>query len=205
MSINVPAIIQLDTKQIGIIACLPMESLPRSQCHCKSSEPLTQIETRCLHCMDLPYSSSAWLNLCGGQVPGVRPPYTESAIHRVLNHYLQIKLKRATFNRVLQLYPAAMFTTPTARLSAMLVDSRGWIGHCQTQYAAELVGKHHPSVWVYHFVYKANLSVTNGVVGHFSEVPLHHLRTGAFDVDVGRWLSCSTIATLVGSTVAVAV
>lgn len=50
----------------------------------------------------------------------------------------------------------------------MLVDSKGWIGSCETQHAARLMlDHHHRDVWLYHFARLGNEST----VGHFAEVP----------------------------------
>ena len=70
-------------------------------------------------------------------LPGLKSPYSERELRLIVNHFLQTKLSRAQFKRALALYPASHYVNATARLSAMLVDTTGWIGSCETQRAAE--------------------------------------------------------------------
>ena len=65
-----------------------------------------------------------------------------------------------------ELYPEGDFETATERLSRMIIDSYGWIGHCTTRKALEYVTKHQSNAYLYHFARTGKMSVA----GHFSEV-----------------------------------
>lgn len=100
-------------------------------------------------------------------LPQLKAPYSERDLHLILNHFLQTEVSQDHFKQALALYPASRYANKTSRLSAMLVDTTGWIGSCATQKAAEFIARHHRDIWMYHFARLGNEST----VGHFAEVP----------------------------------
>merc|ERR1711871_1541085 len=113
-------------------------------------------------------SECLFANTLPGILPALAPPYNTSAIRLVLDHFLEAKLTDAQFSAALELYPVGGLFYNIPRLGSMLEDSRGWIGSCSTQYAAQaILAAGHSPIWLYHFAYLGNEST----VGHFSEVP----------------------------------
>jgi len=101
-------------------------------------------------------------------LPQLNPPYSDEDLRTILNHFLNVTLTDEEFISILDHYPSAEFEgNNTARLSAILVDTPGWIGSCETQLSAQDILVHnHKDVWVYHFARLGEMRR----VGHFSEV-----------------------------------
>eukprot|EP00466_Bigelowiella_natans_P014804 jgi/Bigna1/126087/aug1.2_g795 len=101
-------------------------------------------------------------------IPGLSPPYSDADVATVLGHFLGKSLSQAQFDEALAMYPIEEFKwNNTARISAMLVDTTGWIGSCSTQKSAQMMlGHGHADIWLYHFARLGEMRR----VGHFSEV-----------------------------------
>ena len=102
------------------------------------------------------YHSSTCMCVCARQ----------DTILPVLSYFNNVNFTSKQVAELQALYPESDFNTATERLSRMLIDSYGWIGHCTTRRALEYVAKHQSNAYLYHFARTGKIPVA----GHFSEV-----------------------------------